>query len=184
MSLLDIQICSKEENGFKILRLDAWNPLHGIKCDQAPQPSDGQQIGKNQLLLNRVHMDCNLNKNYFQIVESMRYFFAKRESCKNVSESKEVHYDPDDLNYPQIQYCITFLSQLKEHFLESWPYDMNGSRIMVALHHDSNNCAVKLVDMSKSSEHKKEGFKNDSFIHGLNNVINILKVFMFAYDFK
>lgn len=45
-------------------------------------------------------MDCNLNKNYFQIVESMRYFFAKRESCKNVSESKEVHYDPDDLNYP------------------------------------------------------------------------------------
>lgn len=93
----------------------------------------------------------------------MRYFFAKRDSLANMSENNEMHYDPNDLNFPQIQYCITFLSQLKEHFLGSWPYDMNGSRILIALHHDSNNCAVKLVDMSKSQS-KSSGFKNESFI--------------------
>lgn len=128
-------------------------------------------------------MDCSLITDYFKVVEAMRYFFAKRESCTNTSSNNEVQWNPADLNFPQIQYCITFLSQLKEHFQKSWPYDMNGSRILIALHHDSSNCAIKLVDKSKTDS-KIEGFKNQSFVDGLDSVIHILKVFMFSYEYK
>jgi len=119
-------------------------------------------------------MDCSFNTDYYKMVEAMRYFFARREansnghSCKNKGD-----YNPNDLNFPQVQYCITYLSHLKEYFSKSWPYDMNGSRILIALNHDSNNCSIKVVDKSKT-EQKKSGDEVRTFADGLNSILRIL----------
>ena len=52
----------------------------------------------------------------------------------------------DALNLPVISYCITYLTKMKDYFLDNWPYDMNGSLILIALDHNTNLCDVKIID--------------------------------------
>lgn len=115
----------------------------------------------------------------------MKYFFTRKVKTDPAKPEPEAAPESDlnALNFPQIQYCITFLSHLKEYFEPSWPYDMNGSRILIALNHNSNSCAIKLVDKSKS-EQKIKGEKDQSFADGLASIINILQTFMFTYEYK
>ena len=60
---------------------------------------------------------------------------------------------------------------------------MNGSRVLIALNHDSNDCKIKLVDISKS-EPKTNDVHENSFVEGLTNIIQILKTFMFTYEYR
>ena len=68
---------------------------------------------------------------YFHIVNVLRSFFLKKD--KNSVENKKK--SQAQLNFSQIQYCITFLSELKEHFTGEWPYEMDGSCIRIAVNH-------------------------------------------------
>lgn len=166
VSILDIRISSQATNRFEILRLDAWLPANfdldsGFEFEQSTDQIG--MIANKTEQFNRFQMNCSFNDDYYKMVEALRYFFTRRVAQTN--------HNTFNLNFPQVQYCITFLTHLKDYLQENWPYDMDGSRILIALNHSSNDCAIKLVDKSKLEPREPTQKDQSFFIDGLDSII-------------
>lgn len=55
--------------------------------------------------------------------------------------------------------------------MDNWPYDLNGSLILIALDHNTNLCDVKIIDSAMST-----GNRNDAaeFADGIDQIVSIL----------
>lgn len=174
-SMIEIKITRNSLNGFEIKRVIEANgryasPGHG-HTGMNPK-SSSESLGSSAD--DDADDTSTQMQEYFHIVNVLRNFFIKKSNgAPNHCSSQD-----GDLNYAQIQYCITFLSQLKEHFQSEWPYEMDGSCIKIAVNHQSNSCAIKLVDKSKNEKQTTKNANKD-FVDSLQSIVDILKVFMF-----
>ena len=105
VSIIEIKITRRSTHGFEIHRL-----LNNTGKVLRTNTSSNQKFNTDSNGCSGDTTAASMQE-YFHIVHILRTLFQKRNDGATHQKASRAQ-----LNFSQIQYCITFMSQLKEHF--------------------------------------------------------------------